>query len=140
MVCLPKMEGGLGIINLKTHNEGLLMKFLHKFFDKMDIPWVHLVWNNYYANGQLPGQQKKRSFSWKDIVKLLDQFKELAVVSINSGDTVLFWQDLWKGSVPQQAYPELYSFSKNLTYTFRKVVTEPLIQNFYIPLSEEAHQ
>ena len=139
MVCLPKMEGGLGIINLKTHNEGLLMKFLHKFFNKMDIPWVHLVWNNYYANGQLPGQQKKRSFSWKDIVKLLDQFKELAVVSINSGDTVLFWQDLWKGSVPQQAYPELYS-SKNLTYTFRKVVTEPLIQKFYIPLSEEAHQ
>ena len=57
----------------------------------MDIPWVHLVWNNYYANGQLPGQQEKGSFWWKDIVKLLDHFKGLAAVSINSWDTVLFW-------------------------------------------------
>jgi hypothetical protein len=58
----------------------------------MDIPWVHLVWNNYYANGQLPGQQEKGSFWWKDIVKLLDHFKGLDAVSINSWDTVLFWQ------------------------------------------------
>ena len=39
----PKTEGGLGVINLKTHNETLLLKNLHKFFNKVDTPWVHLV-------------------------------------------------------------------------------------------------
>lgn len=38
MVCLPKKKGGLGIINLKTQNETLLLKNLHKFFNKVDTP------------------------------------------------------------------------------------------------------
>jgi len=60
MVCLPKNEGGLGVLNLATHNDSLLLKFLNKFFfSKADIPWVHLLWENYYSNGKLPGQQKK---------------------------------------------------------------------------------
>jgi hypothetical protein len=61
-VCLPKMEGGLGVIKLSTHNDAFLMKFIHKFYSKADIPWVHLVWNNYYSNNRLPGQQNKGSF------------------------------------------------------------------------------
>ena len=43
LVCLPKAEGGLGVLNLRTQNEALLLKFLHKFFNREDIPWVHLV-------------------------------------------------------------------------------------------------
>jgi hypothetical protein len=61
-VCLPKAEGGLGVINISVHNDALLLKFLSKFYNKADIPWVNLVWNNYYQNGKLPGQQKKGSF------------------------------------------------------------------------------
>lgn len=55
MVCLPKKQGGLGVVNINAHNEALLLKFLHKFFAKSDIPWVKLVWENYYSNGRLPG-------------------------------------------------------------------------------------
>ena len=43
MVCLPKSQGGLGVINLTTQNEALLLKNLHKFFNRLDIPWVHLI-------------------------------------------------------------------------------------------------
>lgn len=32
MVCLLKSEGGLGVLNLQTHNDALLLKHLHKFF------------------------------------------------------------------------------------------------------------
>jgi hypothetical protein len=62
MVCAPKKQGGLGVLDLQTHNEALLLKFLHKFFTKADVPWVKLVWSNYYSSGRLPRQQKKVPF------------------------------------------------------------------------------
>ena len=34
MVCLPKEEGGLGVLNLKTQNEALLLKNLHKLIQR----------------------------------------------------------------------------------------------------------
>ena len=48
LVCLPKNKGGLGVLNLRVQNEALLMKFLHKFYNHHDIPWVGLIWNSYY--------------------------------------------------------------------------------------------
>ena len=41
--CLPKNEGGLGILNINKQNESLLLKHLHKFFNKDNTPWVQLV-------------------------------------------------------------------------------------------------
>ena len=34
MVCFPKDEGGLGVINLKKHNEALTLKNMDNFFNK----------------------------------------------------------------------------------------------------------
>ena len=42
-VIRSKDEGGLGVLDLKSQNEALLLKNLHKFFNRADIPWVHLV-------------------------------------------------------------------------------------------------
>jgi len=53
-VCRSKEEGGLGVLNLKTQNEALLLKHLFKFFNKEDIPWVSLVSKSYYSSGILP--------------------------------------------------------------------------------------
>jgi hypothetical protein len=38
MCCLPKVEGGLGILDISTQNESLLLKHLHKFFNKDPTP------------------------------------------------------------------------------------------------------
>jgi hypothetical protein len=59
MVTRPKDEGGLGALDLKSQNEALLLKNLLKFFNKADIPWVHLVWEKYYSNDRLPNHTKK---------------------------------------------------------------------------------
>jgi hypothetical protein len=40
VVCTPKEEGGLGALNLQTHNEALILKHLHKFFNRINLPWV----------------------------------------------------------------------------------------------------
>jgi len=66
MVTKSKEEGGLGVLDLKTQNEALLLKNFHKFYNRADIPWVHLIWEKYYSNGRLPNHVKKGSFWWKD--------------------------------------------------------------------------
>jgi hypothetical protein len=43
MVTRPKEEGGLGVLDLKSQNEALLLKFFHMFFNRADISWVHLI-------------------------------------------------------------------------------------------------
>ena len=46
----PKNKGGLGIKNLCLQNDALLLKQLHKFYSKVDIPWVQQVWFKHYSN------------------------------------------------------------------------------------------
>jgi hypothetical protein len=140
LVCLPKKEGGLGVVNLFTHNEAMLLKFLHKFFSRADIPWVQLVWESYYRNGKLPGQGRKGSFWWRDIVNIMDKFKNLSSVAIGDGSTVLFWKDKWGDLIPAQAFPELFSFAKKPDISFLAATsTLDFTANFNLPLSVQAH-
>jgi hypothetical protein len=64
MVCVSKENGGLGALNLYTQSQSLLLKHLHKFFNKQDVPWVHLIRNNHYPNGNLPINNRKGPFWW----------------------------------------------------------------------------
>jgi hypothetical protein len=59
MVTKSKEEGGLGVLDLKTQNEALLLKNFHKFYNRANIPWVHVIWEKYYSNGRLPNHVKK---------------------------------------------------------------------------------
>ena len=93
MVTKSKEEGRLGVLDLKTQNEALLLKNFHKFYNRADIPWVHLIWEKYYSNGRLPNHVKKGSFWWKDVLKLLDKFKSMASVSVTDGASCLLWND-----------------------------------------------
>ena len=78
MVCRSKNEHGLGITKLTIRNDALLLKYLDKFLNKQDLPWVKLVWNNYYSNGTLPGMRKKGSHQWKRGDKITIHFWSLA--------------------------------------------------------------
>jgi hypothetical protein len=87
----PKRRGGLGIINLRSQNTALLLKHLDKFYNKRDIPWVNLIWNIYYGEGEVPHATKdKGSFWWKDLVKLCDIYRGIAKCTVGDGTTVLF--------------------------------------------------
>lgn len=70
LVCKPKSKGGLVVINTKIHNEALLLKFLHKFYNKLDVPWANLLWDNQYVNQVPHAMDPVGSFWWKDILKL----------------------------------------------------------------------
>lgn len=138
-VCKSKDEGGLGVINLKTHNEALLLKHLMKFFNREDIPWVSLIWEKYYETGNLPAEAKKGWFWWRDILKLLDKFKGLAMVNINNAKSCYLWTNLWNNKVPRLAYPELFSFAKShKTILADGKNNDNILELFHLPLSQHA--
>jgi hypothetical protein len=54
MVTKSKSKGGLGVINLRLQNDVLLLKKISINFTTEDLPWVKLIWTNYYCDGKFP--------------------------------------------------------------------------------------
>jgi len=94
MVQLPKNKGGLGVINLRIQNGALLLKQLHKFYTKQDIPWVNLFWQTYYQQKVPHAAREVGSFWWKDILRLHTLYRGIARCILGCGSSVLFWEDL----------------------------------------------
>lgn len=134
-----RLQGGLGVIDIKKQNEALLMKNLDKFFNRSDIPWVNLVWDRYYRNGKLPNHTKKGSFWWRENLKNLPKFKEFAMVEVKDGSTVMLWQDKWHNQTWKVRLPELYSYAKNKSISAKSALEqEDVNQLFHLPISEIA--
>jgi hypothetical protein len=63
LVCRPKEQGGLGVLNLRVQNQALLITNIYKLYNHHDIPWVNLIWQAYYNDiGSPHGCQNKDSF------------------------------------------------------------------------------
>jgi hypothetical protein len=88
--CRPKNQGGLGVLDISVQNNALLIKNLHKFYNRMDIPWVNLIWDSNYSNNSLPGKKFEGSFWWKAHLKLVDLYKGMGKCVIGDGKTAYF--------------------------------------------------
>jgi hypothetical protein len=141
MVCKPKENGGRGILNLKLQNQGLLLKYLHKFYNKVDIPWVHLLWNTYYL-GRIPhSMEPVGSFWWKDVCKIMPIFRGFATTTVGDGLSTLFWKDDWLSGVNAENFPRAYSFASNEDVSMQSFLTaDRLSFNFWLPLSPQAFE
>jgi hypothetical protein len=55
------------------------------------------VWTKYYSRARLPiaGATFRGSFWWRNILKLIDQFKGMAMVSVKDGKSCFLWHNLW---------------------------------------------
>jgi hypothetical protein len=141
MVCLPKEEGGLGVLDLNAQNRSMLMKQLHKFFNKAIVPWIQLIWDHHFVRGKLPfhGKAAKGSLWWCNLLKLLLSLKEVAHPLLKDGTTCLLWHDTWDGQVWTQTHPELFSFARNKFIYVSTAASTPLLQDlFFLSLSSEA--
>jgi hypothetical protein len=138
-ICRPKNQGGLGVLDLGIQNKAILLKNLHQFYNKLDIPWVQLIWNSYYSDGNIPGNQLVGSFCWKSHLKLVDLFKAMARCNVGDGKSDYFWTDLWQSSCLQQKFPHLLSFSKCTNGTISEIVNYEYMEDlFHLPLSHQA--
>jgi hypothetical protein len=90
-VTRPKNQGGLGILDLRAQNTTLLLKDLHKFYNKADIPWVQLAWQAFYSNPSPPHHRKKvGSFWWRDIISFSANFFMMASYMAHAGNIIYF--------------------------------------------------
>lgn len=115
MICRPKNKGGLGIIDLKVQNMGLLLKQLFKFYNKSDVPWVQLMWN--YARSVPHASDACGSFWWRDLMHMSDMLRGVTRVEVGNGSSVLFWKDLWHEQPIVDSHPRAFPFTIN-EYTF----------------------
>jgi len=140
--CLPKKEGGLGILDINKQNESVLLKHLHKIFNKDNTPWVQLVWDKYYSGSKLhsPNAPFRGSFWWRDILKFINSFKNLATITFRNGTTCLLWFDPWNNDPLNQQYPELFSFTRNPNISLATASSYANLHSlFHLPLSSEAY-
>ena len=143
LICRPKNRGGLGILNLGVQNVALLLKHANHFLNKKDLPWVSLIWDTYY-HGRVPqGTSDCGSFWWKDICKVMQNFRECAWVQINGGDTALMWSDNLQlddqVSRLQFRFPRLYSYVKDPWITVQEFFdSQDIFQHLHLPLSNQA--
>lgn len=138
--CLSKEDGGLGIINLNTQNATLLMKHLDKFYNHSNIPWLKLTWDKLYHNTHLAPHARSPigSFWWKDVLKLYDNYKDIAKCSPSKGNSIMFWQDDWHNGLMCTSFPELFSFARKPKSSICFFLDKSLENIFYLPLSKEA--
>jgi hypothetical protein len=85
MVRKPIEKGGLGVLNMKTHNQALFWNWTS--FIKKDIQWVHFIWSTYYRNIVPHAANRCDSFWWKSIMKLSLVFRGTAACKIGQGVT-----------------------------------------------------
>jgi hypothetical protein len=144
MICKPKNKGGVGIVNFQKHNEALLLKFLDKFYNKADTPWVNLVWRTYYQASVPHAENVCGSFWWKDVCKYLDKYRQVSTVLPGKGDTFLFWLDSWKfenSNTPlNERYPRIFSYALEAKLIAGEVyAADDIAQLFHLPLSSQAY-
>lgn len=138
--CKSKADGGLGIINLKTQNSALLLKYLDKFSNHANIPQVNLTWERLYKNNYIPPHARCPigSFWWKDLLKLSDDFKKLATCTPSKGNSVMLWSDPWSDTLMKDKYPELFSFARKPKCSVRFFLDKEPVNIFFLPLSPQA--
>ena len=129
----------MGVLDLKIQNEALLLKYLDKFYNKVDTPWVNLIWNTYYTNKVPHAVEDCGSFWWKAILKLAPIYRGIAQCNIVSSASILMWKDPCSDDLASDSFPRAYSFSLNEDVSaFDFLTAGSLAENFALPISTQA--
>ncbi|KAF7807009.1 ribonuclease H [Senna tora] len=97
-ICIPRRLGGLGILSLKDMNLAFLFKLVWQLLTYDNALWVRFFKGRYGITDKCLFESKcKASDSrfWKDIVKILPEFRKLVGWEIGDGSVINFWNDQW---------------------------------------------
>ncbi|KAJ4795554.1 RNA-directed DNA polymerase (reverse transcriptase)-related family protein [Rhynchospora pubera] len=102
-VCLPRVHGGLGLIDFSLHNKAILLRWLWKLYTDRSSLWFKV------ANFLLAAQRgckspslwiSEGSFFWRDLRSLFPLFQLSTRIQVQAGTDTSFWYDNWGGGEP----------------------------------------
>ena len=111
VVCQPKEQGGLGIINIDIMNQALLAKWLWKIENESGL-WQTVIRNKYVKNECISGIRPKPGDSqfWSGIMGVKNVFYKYCKKMVGDGRNTRFWEDWWVDDKPLRIrYPRLYN-------------------------------
>ena len=125
VVCTPKDQGGLEVLNLDVHNKCLLSKWLFKLMNG-DGFWQQLLRNKYLRNKSLTQAQYMLGDSqfWAGLMKVKREFLSLGKFDLGDGSQVRFWEDSWIRPRPLKSlFPALYNTVRKKNAYVRSVLS-----------------
>ena len=94
-VCRAKAEGALGVCDLVTQNECLLLKMLHRLHASPRSRWASWVWASTGGHSLLLRGEWALGEHRASIVWLLPLYRSLTTVDVGDGRCCSFWWDCW---------------------------------------------
>lgn len=96
-LCRPKVEGGLGLKLMESHNKALIAKLGWQIQTNLEKPWVQII-HAKYLKGSFVWEAKASngdSWFWKGITRVASILKSASCFQIGSGTQVRMWHDQW---------------------------------------------
>ena len=119
-VCLPKELGGLGLKNLATQKQCLLLKLIHRLHNPGASSWARWARQRICLatlTGELQGPH------WKSLQELLPLYRAITTVDVHNGASTSFWEDCWlQDHRLSEAFPALYSHATKPAATVSDVL------------------
>ncbi|GKV25499.1 hypothetical protein SLEP1_g34934 [Rubroshorea leprosula] len=120
-VCRSKLDGGLGVKDLRKFNLALLGKWWSRLAEGEEGLLYRIIREKYGSSGSnwlnwIEEDNQKGSLWWRDVCRLdysctstvgwlLDDFK----LKLGEGNSVKFWEDIWIGDESlAQKFPRLF--------------------------------
>lgn len=96
-VCLPRLEGGLGLRDIGLWNKNLCWKLIWNLFTKNDSLWVR--WLRQYRlrdeNFWNFDENKATSSTWRSLLSLCGLAARFLRPKLGNGQLLSFWYDRW---------------------------------------------
>ena len=121
VICLPKIDGGLGIKDLSKFNAALLGRWIWTLSSDQHQLWARIINSKYggwteFQNGRDKGWHSQW---WRDLRKLYHQ-PDFSIIyqnmawKVGCGDKINFWTDNWLGEdcTLEQKYNQLFLISR----------------------------
>jgi hypothetical protein len=125
ILCHPKDQGGLGILNLQLQNKCLLAKWLVNLLNT-EGTWQSSLRNKYLRTKTLTQVSSKPNDShfWRGLMRIKDKVLSNSSFIIKDGTNTRFCDDMWIGDKPlKDTYPSLYHIARDKHVTVSKVLS-----------------
>jgi len=113
ILCRPKDQGGLGILDLQLQNKCLLAKWLVNLLNTTGL-WQTLLTNKYLRSKFLTQVKAKPYYShfWRGLMKIIDEVLANGSFIIKDGCQTRFWDDTWASDLSFKVkYPSIYNIA-----------------------------